>query len=92
MLLSRGWPGDKRTGPAHKYRWRADVPVCTNYRFPFLGDKFLNLLAQHFRKVHPGKKIELAELRDGIRKIGFKPALMRDVVRSMSVEGTELDR
>ena len=55
--------------------------------FPFLGDEFLRLLAEHFRKVHPGKKIELAELRDGFKKIGFKPALMRDVVRSMSAEG-----
>lgn len=55
--------------------------------FPFLGDEFLRLLADHFRKVHPGKKIELSELRDGFQLIGFKPALMRDIVRSMSAEG-----
>ena len=55
--------------------------------FPFLGDEFLRLLAGHFHKVHPGKKIDLDELRDGFRKIGFKPALMRDVVKSMSAEG-----
>ena len=55
--------------------------------FPFLGDEFLRLLAGHFHKVHPGKKIDLDGLRDGFRKIGFKPALMRDVVKSMSAEG-----
>jgi hypothetical protein len=55
--------------------------------FPFLGDEFLRLLAEHFRKVHPGKKLDLGELREGFRKIGFKPALMRDVVKAMSAEG-----
>ena len=29
--------------------------------FPFLGDEFLRLLAAHFRKVHPGKKLELED-------------------------------
>ena len=56
--------------------------------FPFLGDEFLRLLAEHFNKVHPGKKLELGELRDGFKRIGFKPALMRDVVKAMSAEGT----
>lgn len=55
--------------------------------FPFLGDKFLQLLAEHFRKVHPDKKLEMDELREGFNKIGFKPALMRDVVKGMSAEG-----
>ncbi len=55
--------------------------------FPFLGDDFLRLLADHFRKVHPGKKLELGELRDGFQKIGFKPGLMRDLVKAMSAEG-----
>lgn len=55
--------------------------------FPFLGDEFLRLLAEHFRKVHPGKKLGLDELREGFKKIGFKPALMRDVVKAMSAEG-----
>lgn len=61
--------------------------------FPFLGDEFLRLLAEHFRKVHPGKKLELDELRDVFKKIGFKPALMRDVVKAMSAEGvTDIKR
>jgi uncharacterized protein len=61
--------------------------------FPFLGDEFLLLLAEHFRAVHPGKKLELDELREVFKKIGFKPALMRDVVKAMSAEGvTEVQR
>lgn len=55
--------------------------------FPFLGDEFLRLLAEHFSRVHPGKKMELDALRDGFRHIGCKPALMRDVVKAMSAEG-----
>lgn len=55
--------------------------------FPFLGDEFLRLLAAHFSKVHSGKKLEMVELRDGFQRIGFKPALMRDVVKAMSAEG-----
>lgn len=55
--------------------------------FPFLGDKFLQLLAEHFSRVHPGKELDLDELRGGFNKVGFKPALMRDVVKAMSAEG-----
>jgi uncharacterized protein len=54
---------------------------------PFLGDEFLRLLAAHFSKVHSGKKLEMAALCDGFQRIGFKPALMRDVVKAMSAEG-----
>lgn len=61
--------------------------------FPFLGDEFLRLLAEHFSTVHPGKKLGLDELRDGFQKTGFKPALMRDVVKAMSAEGiTDVQR
>lgn len=55
--------------------------------FPFLGDDFLALLAEHFASVHPGKALALDALREGFRKIGCKPALMRDVVKAMSAEG-----
>jgi hypothetical protein len=55
--------------------------------FPFLGDEFLRLLAKHFAYVHTGKKLELTDLRSGFQKIGYKPALMRDVVKAMSAEG-----
>jgi hypothetical protein len=55
--------------------------------FPFLGDDFLALLARHFNKVHPGKHLDRDELRRVFAKIGFKPALMRDIVKGMSAEG-----
>ena len=61
--------------------------------FPFLGDEFLHLLAEHFAAVHPGKTLALNGLRSGFEQIGFKPALMRDVVRAMSAEGlTDVQR
>lgn len=55
--------------------------------FPFLGDEFLRLLADHFRKVHPGKRLDLVDLRTGFGRIGLRPGLMRDVVKAMSAEG-----
>lgn len=55
--------------------------------FPFLGDEYLRLLAKHFARVHPGKNLEMGELREGFKIIGFKPALLRDVVKAMSAEG-----
>ena len=55
--------------------------------FPFLEDEFLLLLATHFESVHPGKQLDLDELREGFKRIGFKPALMRDVIKAMSAEG-----
>ena len=61
--------------------------------FPFLDDAFLRLLADHFRKVHPGKKLDLADLRAGFGRIGFRPGLMRDVIKGMSAEGiTDVQR
>ena len=55
--------------------------------FPYLDDEFLQLLSAHFSKVHPGKQLELDALRRGFQRMGFKPALMRDVVKAMSAEG-----
>ena len=55
--------------------------------FPFLGDEFLSLLAGHFNKVHSGKNLELDALRQVFATIGYKPALMRDIVKGMSAEG-----
>jgi len=61
--------------------------------FPFLGDEFLQMLAAHFGTVHPGKTLQMEGLRSGFEKIGYKPALMRDVVRAMSAEGiTDVQR
>jgi hypothetical protein len=55
--------------------------------FPVLGDEYLTQLSAHFSKVHPGKRLDLAELRALFEKIGFKPALLRDIVKTMSAEG-----
>ena len=55
--------------------------------FPFLGDEFLRPLAQHFSKVHPGKFLDLDAMRQVFAGIGYKPALMREIVKGMSAEG-----
>jgi hypothetical protein len=55
--------------------------------FPFLGDEYLQLLAEHFTQVHSGKALALEELRQVFEQIGHKPGLMRDIVKAMSAEG-----
>ena len=55
--------------------------------FPFLGDDFLRLLARHYQRIHPGKQLDHEALRDAFRRSGFKPGLMRDVIKAMSAEG-----
>ena len=55
--------------------------------FPVLGDEFLQPLADHFAAVHPGKTLPLDDLRRVFARIGFKPGLMKDLVKSMSAEG-----
>jgi uncharacterized protein len=60
--------------------------------FPVLGDDYLEQLADHFAEVHPGKLLPLEDLRRVFARIGFKPRLMRDLVKSLSAEGlTDLD-
>lgn len=55
--------------------------------FPFLGDEFLQQLADHYATVHAGKHLDLDQLRAVFQKIGFKPALMKDIIKAMSAEG-----
>jgi hypothetical protein len=55
--------------------------------FPVLDDEYLTQLAAHFSQAHPGKQIDLDELHALFAKIGFKPALLRDIVKTMSTEG-----
>jgi hypothetical protein len=55
--------------------------------FPVLGDDFLAMLAAHFANVHRGKSLAIEELREVFAHIGFKPRLMRDLVKSLSAEG-----
>lgn len=60
--------------------------------FPFLDDDYLRMLADHFSSVHPSKHIEMDALRKVFAHIGYKPALMKDLVKNMSSEGiTDVD-
>ncbi len=60
--------------------------------FPPVGDEFLVALAKHFATVHRDRKLALDDLRRVYAKIGFKPGLMRDIVKGMSAEGlTDVD-
>jgi uncharacterized protein len=56
--------------------------------FPVLGDEYLELLARHFVRVHKGKHLPLDALRQVFSDIGYKPALMKDIVKDMSAEGS----
>jgi predicted transcriptional regulator len=56
--------------------------------FPVLGDQYLNLLAQHFSRVHKGKRLDLAALQAAFVHLGYKPALMKDLVKELSAEGS----
>jgi hypothetical protein len=61
--------------------------------FPLLGDELLEPLAKHYAQVHRGKKLDMDKLRAAFDRIGRKPALMKDLVKSMSAEGAaEPDR
>ncbi|XVJ69636.1 MAG: hypothetical protein HEQ39_08265 [Rhizobacter sp.] len=55
--------------------------------FPVLGDDFLKLLAEHFGSVHRGRRPLLDDLRQVFARLGYKPALMKDLVKAMSAEG-----
>lgn len=60
--------------------------------FPFLDTKFLEKLANHYSRVHPTKVIDVNALHRVFDHIGFKPALMKDIVKAMSAEGiTDVD-
>lgn len=65
--------------PMYQYAQQGD--------FPFLGQAYLEALAKHFSGVHPGKSLSIEALGDLFRRIGFKPALLRDIVKRMSAEG-----
>lgn len=55
--------------------------------FPYLNDEYLQLLINHFKKVHPQKNIALNDIRQAFQYIGYKPALIKDIVKAMSAEG-----
>jgi hypothetical protein len=55
--------------------------------FPVLGEEYLKLLADHYATVHHNKHLDLAALQRVFERIGFKPALMKDLVKTMSADG-----
>jgi hypothetical protein len=60
--------------------------------FPLLGDEYIDLLADHYSQVHKDKLLDRNALRRVFEHIGFKPALMKDLVKGMSAEGiTDVD-
>ena len=61
--------------------------------FPFLDTDYLQQLAKHYNRVHPGKSLDIAALQALFAHIGYKPALMKDIVKEMSAEGiTDVDQ
>ena len=61
--------------------------------FPFLDTGYLQQLAAHYHRVHPNKSLDVAALQGLFAHIGFKPALMKDIVKEMSAEGiTNVDQ
>jgi uncharacterized protein YneF (UPF0154 family) len=62
-------------------------PFALFIRFPNLGDDYLRALADHFKTVHPRKKLKIAELRAAFGKVGFKPASLKEVVKVMAAHG-----
>lgn len=60
--------------------------------FPALGVEYLQALAAHFSRVHRGRQLIVEDLQRVFAEIGFKPALMKDLVKAMSAEGlTDVD-
>jgi hypothetical protein len=55
--------------------------------FPNLDSEYLDLLAAHYREVHPTKRLNTADLGKVFAHLGYKPALMKDLVKSMSADG-----
>jgi len=60
--------------------------------FPALGDEYLELLTDHFAQIHKGKRLDIERLHEVFAWLGHKPALLKDLVKSMSADGiTDID-
>ena len=55
--------------------------------FPNLGEEYLTLLAEHYQDVHQNKSLNIGHLEKVFAHLGYKPALMKDLVKSMSADG-----
>ena len=81
--------GSSQSGLA-KLMSTANAPMYQFARlldFPVLGDEYLEQLAKHFARVHRGRKPKLDDLQRLFARVGYKPALMKDIVKRMSSEG-----
>lgn len=56
--------------------------------FPPLDEAYLRLLADHFASIHPDKKLDPDRMQEVFSHIGHKPALMKDLIKEMSAEGS----
>jgi hypothetical protein len=60
--------------------------------FPNLDTEYLALLAAHYQQVHKAKSLVMADLERMFAHIGWKPAMMKDIVKAMSADGvTDVD-
>lgn len=55
--------------------------------FPRLSDEYLEELRTQFSHVHKGKTLNIEALRGAFAHLGYKPALMKDLVKAMSADG-----
>ncbi len=58
------------------------------HNFPVLGEGFLGKLAHHFSLVHKGRRLDMEALQRAFEHLGFRPALMKDLVKNLSAEGS----
>lgn len=65
--------------PMYQYAQKVD--------FPFLGEEFLAAISKHYATVHPEKTIPADALNKLFVRLGYKPAVLRDIVKVMSAEG-----
>ena len=60
--------------------------------FPNLDTDYLMLLAAHYQQVHKEKSLVPADLERIFAHIGWKPAMMKDLIKAMSADGiTDVD-
>lgn len=56
--------------------------------FPTLDDGYVDLLLRHFKKKHPAKDLDRAELVNAFDSLGRRPVEMRTLVHWLAAEGS----
>jgi uncharacterized protein len=88
-LVSAVFTGSSQTGMA-KIMSTAGAPMYQFAQlmdFPVLGEAFMARLSKHFASVHRGQAPSVEDLARLFERLGYKPALLKDVVKAMSAEG-----